>query len=159
MRPGEKEMPDRKRTLWDLFKLTERGHLKSTFFLYSFALGFLDLAICFFSYFLLLEPLDSLLAGAPLWLVNMVEGAVPAGVATLFCLAPGLFARDRRLGPAGFLWMLFYLGVMVAAVLAILDGPDRSAFLELCGMYLWAPVVLGGVGSVLVWQWRKKREQ
>lgn len=148
----------KKRTIWDLFSVMENGRLKSTFLMYSFALGFVDLAVYFLAYLLLLDPLEALLGGLPVWLVNAAEGFLPAAAGTALCIIPCFTAKDKRVCPAGFLWMTLYLVIMLAVMLVTLEAADRSFFLRIYGMFVWAPVLLGCGSSVAIWLRQGRRD-
>ena len=92
---------------WGAFQMTENGRVKSTILLYSFCLCWVLLAV-YGGCFALLNPwLDGLLSGSalPVWLISLVEALAPAAAGTAAASLVWLLPGDKRLLPAGYLWL------------------------------------------------------
>ncbi len=143
-----------KRSFWDFFSVAEGGRLKDTFLLYSFVLGFVDLGCYLACYALLLGPIDRILPpGMPTMLKNLLETLLPSAVGTGFCLLFYRWVRDKRLVPAGYVWMTVYIVTTAAMMRFILPPSQWTDFLTLLAMFATAPVLLGGTCALLVY-WR-----
>lgn len=130
-----------------MFSLMENGHLKSTLLMYSFALSFVFLAIYVLMYFLLLQPLDALLAGhAETGIINLIESFVPSLLASLVCLLSFLIVREKKIIPIAFVFILIYaLGILFLILFG--EGSDGS-LLHIFALFVPIPVLLGCVSSV-----------
>ncbi|NLO85758.1 MAG: hypothetical protein GX096_10075 [Clostridiales bacterium] len=150
-----------KRSIWDFFSVMKDGRLKSTFLIYSFTLGFVFLAFYLLCYVFLLGPIDGLLAvSMPLLMKNLVEALIPTIAGTVLCLAFHLWVKDKRIVPAGYLWLSIYMIVLLLLILAVLDSADRVDFLRLYAMFVPLPIILGGGTSFIIYKrYCKKRNE
>jgi hypothetical protein len=165
--PVENENFDQKVTrvadsFWGAFQMTENGRVKSTLLLYSFCLCWVFIAVYGASFALLLDPLDAMMAGAPVLAVNLVEALVPSALGTAVCgLSCVLFRGDRRLMPAAYLWVTALLLACFIVLLCLLHGEGEAQLLVLqfFGMFALPPVLLGGGLSAFLYyrHWKHHR--
>lgn len=147
-------------SFWGAFQMTENGKVKSTILLYSFCLCWVLAALYGGCFALLTRPLDALLAGAGLSvpLVNVIEALVPAiagtAVASLVWLLPG----DKRLLPAGYLWLTLLMLACLIALVIMMGLESAGLILQFFGMFVLAPLVLGLGSSLLAYYlyWKKR---
>ena len=145
---------------WGAFQMTENGRVKSTILLYSFCLCWVLLAL-YGGCFALINPwLNALLtaSGTPIWLINLIEALAPAvagtAVASLVWLLPG----DKRLLPAGYVWLTLLLLACLIALLILMGWKSAGLVLQFFGMFVLAPLVLGLGSSLLAYYlyWKKR---
>jgi hypothetical protein len=146
---------------WGMFQLTENGRPKSTLLLYSFCLCWVFLAIYGIAFALLIDPLDSLLSGAPVLVVNLVEALVPTVVSTAICSLSWFLSRtEKRLMPAAYLWMFVLALACLITLLILLRGEQgtQALVLQFFAMFILGPVLLGGGLSMFLYyrHWKKR---
>lgn len=144
-------------SFWGAFQMTENGKVKSTLLLYSFCLCWVFIAVYCGCYALLNPPLDRLLAGAPVPLVSLIEALVPSALGTALCCLVWLLPSDKRLLPAGYLWMALLLLACLAALMVLMGWENVPWILQFFGMFALAPILLGGGLSLLLYYryWKK----
>ena len=147
---------------WGAFQMTENGRVKSTILLYSFCLCWVLLAV-YGGCFALLNPwLDGLLSGSalPVWLISLVEALAPAAAGTAAASLVWLLPGDKRLLPAGYLWLTLLMLACVIALLALLNGERGAQILALrfFGMFVLIPLIMGDGMSILLFYryWKHK---
>jgi hypothetical protein len=146
---------------WGMFQFTENGRPKSTLLLYSFCLCWVFLAIYGAAFALLIDPLDALVSGAPVLVVNLVEALVPTVVSTAVCALSWFLSKtEKRLMPAAYLWMLLLaLACFITLLILLRDERDAQALvLQFFAMFVLAPVLLGGGLSMFLYyrHWKKR---
>ncbi len=132
----------KKKSFWELFTLTENGHLKSTALMYAFALSFLYIGIYVLAYMLLLGPLNVVLAPRfSVGVVNFLESVLPSLLATAVCMVPFFFIREKRIVPMAYAFILLYAVVVLIVILmgAEKDDPLLSVYL----LFVPAPAIIG----------------
>lgn len=145
-------------SFWSIFLFTKDGKIKSTLLIYSFSFSVLCLAIYFVAYLLMLDGLDSILAGKmSTWLVNLIESLAPALVGTLFCNVFHFPIKDKRIIPAAYIWLiLFGVGMTIAIVLGM-PADERILAFSFLMMVVPAPILTGTAFSFfLFFRHRKK---
>ena len=147
---------------WGAFQMTENGRVKSTILLYSFCLCWVLLAV-YGGCFALLNPwLDSLLSGSalPVWLISLVEALAPAAAGTAAASLVWLLPGDKRLLPAGYLWLTLLMLACLIALLILLKGEQGAQILALqfFGMFVLVPLIMGDGMSILLFYryWKHK---
>ncbi len=145
---------------WGAFQMTENGRVKSTILLYSFCLCWVLLAL-YGGCFALLNPwLDAWLqgAGAPTLLISLAEALVPAAVGTAVASLAWLLPGDKRLLPAGYIWLTLLILACLIALVIMMGWKDMGLILQFFGMFTLAPLVLGLGSSLLVYYriWKKR---
>ena len=124
---------------WGAFQMTENGRVKSTILLYSFCLCWVLLAV-YGGCFALLNPwLDGLLSGSALhvWLISLVEALAPAAAGTAAASLVWLLPGDKRLLPAGHLWLARLVRACLFGLVLCRGGGNVVASKPFC---------VGGVG-------------
>lgn len=157
----DRERAGKAERFWQAFQLTENGRVKSTLLLYSFFLSMVFLAVYFAAYLFLLEPLHTVVGGAPTAVVHLVEALVPAVAGTAVCALTWLLPlEERRLMPAAYLWLLALALACLAAMLLMMQGDAQAQllFLEFFVLSVPAPILLGGVLSAFLYQ-REQRHR
>lgn len=147
-------------SFWGAFRMTENGRVKSTLLLYSFCLCWVLLAL-YGGCFALFNPwLDGLLAqsGLPVWLVSAIEALVPSVVGTAVASLVWLLPGDKRLLPAGYIWLTLLLLACLIALIIMMGRESVGLILQFFGMFVLAPLVLGLGTSLLVFYlyWKKR---
>ena len=145
---------------WGAFQMTENGRVKSTLLLYSFCLCWVLLALYGGCYALINPWLDSLLrdTGAPVLAISFLEALVPSlagtAVAHLVWLLPG----DKRLLPAGFIWLTLLMLACLIALMILMGWDGIGLVLQFFGMFVLAPLALGLGSSLLAYYlyWKKR---
>ena len=147
---------------WGAFQMTENGRVKSTILLYSFCLCWVLLAV-YGGCFALLNPwLDGLLSGSalPVWLISLVEALAPAAEGTAAASLVWLLPGDKRLLPAGYLWLTLLMLACLIALLILLKGEQGAQILALqfFGMFVLVPLIMGDGMSILLFYryWKHK---
>ena len=132
--------------------------MKSTLLLYSFCLCWVFIAVYGAAFALLVTPLHGLIGGAPVLAVNLIEALVPAGLGTAVCALSWLLPGDKRLMPCAFLWVALLMLACLIALLIMLRGEATALVLQFFGMFVLAPVLLGGGSSMLLYYryWKKQ---
>ncbi len=139
---------------WSAFQMTENGKVKSTLMLYSFCLCWVFIAVYAAAFFLLLDPLDALVSGAPGIVVHVVEAVVPALVGAVVCALPWPLLKEKRILPASYTWMfLLSMACLIAMLVMMKDEPEaRGLFLQFFVQAVPAPVLLGGGLSAVLYR-------
>jgi len=144
---------------WGAFQMTENGRVKSTILLYSFCLCWVLLAV-YGGCFALLNPwLDGLLSGSalPVWLISLVEALAPAAAGTAAASLVWLLPGDKRLLPAGYLWLTLLMLACLVALIILMGLENTGWVLQFFGMFVLAPLALGvGSSMLLYYQYWKK---
>jgi len=146
------------KSFWGAFQMTENGKVKSTLLLYSFCLCWVLLLVYGGCLTLLIGPLDAMLEGLPVAVVNLVEALVPAvagtAVASLVWLLPG----DKRLLPAAYLWLALLMLACLIALIVMMGLENAGLVLQFFGMFVLAPLALGLGTSVSAYYlyWKKR---
>ena len=145
-------------SFWGAFQMTENGKVKSTLLLYSFCLSWVLLAL-YGGCFALFSPLlDSALQGLPVGLINVVEALVPAVAGTAVAFLAWLLPGDKRLLPAGYLWLTLLMLACLIALIIMMGLESAGLILQFVGMFVLAPLALGLSASLLAYyQYWKKR--
>lgn len=132
-------------SFWNIFLFTKDGRIKSTLVIYSFCLSILFLVIYILAYLLLLDGLDSLLAGKmPTWLVNLLESVIPALIGSMLCCLPHFALKEKKLIPLAYTWLLLYAVGAVIYILAGLPAEDRWIAMGLILLVVPSTLILGG---------------
>lgn len=148
-------------SFWSAFQIVENGKVKSTLLLYSFCLCWLFIAIYAAAFVLLVDPLYALTTGAPTVVGNLVGSLVPAVIGTAVCSLSWFLSRtEKRLMPAAYIWLALLMLACLITLLILLNG-EREAqglVLQFFGMFVLAPVVLGGGLSMFLYYryWKNK---
>lgn len=148
-------------SFWSAFQMTENGKVKSTLLLYSFCLCWVFIAVYGVLFFFLLDPLDALTAGLPVFAVNLVEALVPTVAGAAICSLTWFLSRtEKRLLPAAYLW-LFLLMLACLITLLIYSNGEREVqlmILQVFGMFVLPPLVLGGGSAMFLYYryWKNK---
>ena len=138
------------RHFWDLFALTENGHLKNTTLMYAFALSFLFIFIYGVAYFALLQPLDRMLAGNfSVRLVNIIESAVPSLAATTLCMCAFMIIQEKKIIPLAYAFVFVYAVVILVIILA--DQGTADPLLQVYLLFVPIPVIMGCAASALIY--------
>lgn len=145
---------------WGAFQMTENGRVKSTILLYSFCLCWVLLAV-YGGCFALLNPwLDGLLSGSalPVWLISLVEALVPAAAGTAVASLAWLLPSDKRLLPAGYLWLTLLMLACLIGLIMLMGWENAGLVLQFFGMFVLAPLALGLGSSLLAYYlyWKKR---
>nr|WP_325294588.1 hypothetical protein [uncultured Oscillibacter sp.] len=145
---------------WGAFQMTENGRVKSTILLYSFCLCWVLLAL-YGGCFALLNPwLDGLLSGSglPVWLISLVEALVPAAAGTAAASLVWLLPSDKRLLPAGYLWLTLLMLACLIGLIMLMGWENAGLVLQFFGMFVLAPLALGLGSSLLAYYlyWKKR---
>ena len=81
---------------WSIFLFTKNGRVKSTFIVNSFSLSILFLAVYGLCYFMLIDPLNSLVsAHLSTSLASLVESLVPALIGSVLCCSLFFVIKDK----------------------------------------------------------------
>ncbi len=146
---------------WGAFQMTENGKVKSTILLYSFCLCWVLLAL-YGGFFALFTPwLNGLLTASgdiPIWLINLIEALVPAIAGTAVASLVWLLPSDKRLLPAGYIWLALLLLACLIALIILMGWESTGLILQFFGMFALAPLTLGLGTSLLAYYlyWKKK---
>lgn len=149
-----------KNKFMSMFKLVEDGKLKSTYLLYAFSISFVFLVVYVVSYMLLLKPLDQWLTGRmSTFAINCIESILPALLGTVLCMLPQAVAKNKRLIPGAYVFLLIYAVALLGGILLIPDAQERSTFLTVYAMSIPAPVLLGNVCAFASLAWFDKKNR
>ena len=148
-------------SFWGAFQMTENGKVKSTLLLYSFCLCWVFIAVYGALFFFLLDPLNALTSGLPVFAVNLVEALVPAVTGAAICsLAWFLSRTEKRLLPAAYSWLLLLMLACLITLLVYSNGERevQLLILQFFGMFVLPPVFLGGGLSIFLYYryWKNK---
>ena len=117
---------------WNIFLFTKNGKVKSTLIVNSFSLSILFLVIYGLSYFMLIDPLNDLISThISTSLASLVESLVPALLGSALCCSFFFIFKDKRLVPAGYIWLLLFSLFTFFYLLFSLQSHDRNTFLSL----------------------------
>lgn len=146
-----KERGDR---FWGAFLFTKDGKVKSTLLLYSFCLCVVFAAVYAASYVIFVNLLHPLLEGASVATINFVEAAVPTLVGTAVCSLSWLLP-EKRMMLASYLWLAVLAIACLVAMMIILGGDAQAQmlFLQFFGLFVPAPILLGG--GLSLWLYRR----
>lgn len=146
-----KERGDR---FWGAFLFTKDGKVKSTLLLYSFCLSVVYVAVYAAAYVIFVTLLHPILEGAPVAVVNFVEAAVPTVVGTAVCALAWLLP-EKRMMLSAYLWLAVLAIACMVAMLIILGGDAQAQllFLQFFGLFVPAPILLGG--GLSLWLYRR----
>ena len=143
---------------WGAFQMTENGKVKSTLLLYSFCLCWVLLAL-YGGCFALFNPwLDRLLQGLPVWQISLAEALVPAVAGTAAASLVWLLPGDKRLLPAGYIWLALLTLACLIALIIMMGWANTGWILQFFGMFMLAPLALGLGSSLLAYHlyWKKR---
>ena len=137
--------------------LTEEGKPKSAALLYSFCLSLLFIVIYFFSYFLLIDPLENLFADSSTQLRYVVQVIIPAIIGSVPCvLLSYAFKNDNvNLVPAAYRWMAFGWVLLMFLGIFYFDADDYVSFFSIFGITGLLSVICGGFASGRIYRSRK----
>lgn len=137
--------------------LTEEGKPKSATLLYSFCLSLLFIVIYFFSYFLLIDPLENLFPGSSTQLRYVMQVIVPAIIGSIPCvLLSYAFKNDNiNLVPAAYRWMGFGWIVLMFLGIFYFDASDYVSFFSIFGITGLLSVICGGFAAGKIYRGRK----
>ena len=146
-----KERGDR---FWGAFLFTKDGKVKSTLLVYSFCLSMVFVVIYAAAYVSLINLLHPMLEGAPTAWINFVEAAVPTLVGTAVCCF-AWFLPEKRMLLSAYLWLAALAVACLVAMLIILGGDFQAQmlFLQFFGLFVPAPILLGG--GLSLWLYRR----
>ena len=149
MSDGTNEKPP-KRKFWQNLLIMDSGDLKRLLSLSSMMLSFALIIVYIVSYLLLMPLLDRIFGQGPVILANLLESLIPALAATAVIMLTWPIFRDKRVLPAAFLWMTFFILLLFITVLIALrnDAAARNAFLYTC---LWDVLPSLIIGNLAVW--------
>ena len=150
-----KERGDR---FWGAFLFTKDGKVKSTLLLYSFCLCVVFVAVYAVAYVVFVNRLHPFLEGASVAVINFVEAAVPTLVGTAVCSLAWLLP-EKRMMLASYLWMAVLAIASMVAMLVILWGDTQAQvlFLQFFGLFVPAPILLGGGLSLWLYHRYQRR--
>jgi hypothetical protein len=157
--PSEPRLNQKKNSFWDMFRFIKNGKPQSTVILMTFSYSLLFLAVYAIAYFFLIDLVEHLLGGNPVWLANLLESLVPAIAGAAVCALPMTFAKEKQYIPMGYVWLILYaLAALIGMLVLLRDDADaRDLFLRLFAMTVPAPLLLGGGLAVgLYRRWRKR---
>ena len=145
---------DRGDRFWGAFLFTKDGKVKSTLLLYSFCLSVVFAVVYVAAYVIFVNLLHPMLEGAPAWLINLVEAAVPTVVGTAVCALAWLLP-EKRMMLSAYLWLAVLAVACLVAMLVILGGDAQAQilFLQFFGLFVPAPILLGG--GLSLWLYRR----
>ena len=143
---------------WGAFQMTENGRVKSTILLYSFCLCWVLLALYGGCYALLIDPLEAMLQGAPVPLVNLAETLVPSLAGTAAASLVWLLPGDKRLLPAAYIWLALLLLACLISLMILMGLESAGLILQFFGMFVLAPLLRGLGSSLLAYYlyWKKR---
>ena len=146
-------------SFWGAFQMTENGKVKSTLLLYSFCLCWVFIAIYGVLFFFLLDPLDALTTGLPVFAVNLVESLVPTVIGAAVCSLTWFLSKtEKRLLPAAYLWVFLLMLACLITLLIDTDSEQAHMILQVFGMFVLPPLVIGGGSSIFLFYryWKNK---
>lgn len=147
---------------WQAFRLTENGHVKSTLMLNSFCLSFVYLLVYAAAFFLLIDPLHTLLSSSPTWLENLASAILPALLGTAVCSISWLVFKEKRMMLATYLWLLVIAAAAFITMIILLWGEPAEilAFLQFFLLLVPAPLLFGGAAAIFLYNryWKKKHQ-
>ena len=145
---------------WSIFLFTKNGRVKSTFIVNSFSLSILFLAVYGLCYFMLIDPLNSLVsAHVSTSLASLVESLVPALIGSVLCCSLFFVIKDKKLVPAGYVWLLLFSLFAFFYLLFSLAPQDRGTFLSLYALIVPAPLITGGGFSAYLYMKRRRIQE
>ncbi|AEF86799.1 hypothetical protein TREPR_1973 [Treponema primitia ZAS-2] len=137
---------------------TDRGKIKSTFFLSAFSLSMLYAVIFILSYALSAGPVANLVPwDTGNFLAVWLPPSIICIIASAICVIPLFFIRDKRLVPAAFFLLFIYAALIGVFALLHYSPEQRRAAAGLFIMYLFLPVLWGNLISTLVYVFYGKR--
>ena len=142
MRSPEKEdkLSARLGRFWRTLFLTEDGRPKSTVLLYSFALGFVFVAIYVLVFVFLTVPLSKLfrddqpttwivyIFGFPLTWKSLIESVILGLLGSAVCCGLSLLIKERAIPAGAYIWLTVYLVIMLIAMIFIAKDPDAESY-------------------------------
>ena len=139
-----------KRKFWQNLLIMDSGDLKRLLSLSSMMLSFVLIIVYIVFYLLLMPLLDRIFGQGPVILANLLESLIPALAATATIMLTWPVFRDKRVLPAAYLWMTFFILLLFITVLIALrnDTSARDAFLYTC---LWEVLPSLIIGNLAVW--------
>lgn len=148
-------------SFWSAFQMTENGKVKSTLLLYSFCLCWVFIAVYGALFYFLLDPLDALTTGLPVFAVNLIEALVPTVAGAAVCSLTWFLSRtEKRLLPAAYLWVLLLMLACLITLLIYSNGERevQLLILQVFGMFVLPPLVVGGGSSIFLYYryWKNK---
>lgn len=151
----ENQSPKQKNSFLDVFRFTKNGKPQSAALVMTFSYSMLFLAVYLICYFLLIDRINSLLDGQPVWLENLMESLVPAVVGAVLCALPMIWVKEKRYVPMAYVWLGGYAAAAFAAiVIGLRAEPEaRTLFVKLFAMTVLVPLVLGG--GLAGWLYRR----
>ena len=118
--------------------------------MYAFALSFLFIFIYGIAYFVLLQPLDGMLAGRlSVRLVNIIESTVPSLAATVLCMCTFIVIQEKKIIPLAYAFIFVYAVVILIIILA--DQGTEDPMLQAYLLFVPIPVVMGCAASALIY--------
>ena len=147
---------------WSAFRLTENGKVKSTLLLNSFCLSFLFALVYAAAFYLMIDPLHSILGGLPPFLENLAESVLPAMLGTAVCSISWLIFKEKRMMLASYIWLLVIALAALITMIILLWGESAQivAFLHVFLMLVLAPLLLGSAVAVYLYSryWKRKHQ-
>lgn len=137
--------------------LTEEGKPKSATLLYSFCVSLLFIVIYFFSYFLMIDPLENLFSGASTQARYAVQVVIPAIVGSIPCalLSYAFKEEKKNIVPSAFRWMGFgWIALMILGIF-FFDPGDYISFFSIFGITGFLSVICGGFAAGRIYRSRK----
>ena len=150
-------MTQKKHSFRDLFSMVKDGKLKSTFFMYSFALSFLFLIVYGVSYLYLIDPIENLFRSSPVWLKALMESFLPALAATIVCVGCQCVAKNKRIAAAALVWLSLYALLTWILMLCTLEAEEYRMFIQLFLSVIPFPLLLGGGATISIMLLTNKR--
>lgn len=158
----ERRQSERAEKFWSAFRLTENGHVKSTLMLNSFCLSFVFALVYVAAFYLMIDPLHTILSGFPPVVENIAESVLPAALGTGVCSISWLIFGEKRMMLASYIW-LFVISLAAFITMIILlwgESAQIIAFLHVFLMLISAPLLLGcSVAIYLYYRYWKRKQQ
>jgi hypothetical protein len=108
-----------------------------------------------------MEPLDNVFNGMenkwPVWVISLIESAVPSVAGTLFICIFFFVFKEKRIVPISYLW-LSVLAVFISIYVLVTTADEaRDIMLALVEWYFIPPVILGIIASFSLYFRHKKK--
>ncbi len=94
----------------------------------------------------------------PVWLISLVEALAPAAAGTAAASLVWLLPGDKRLLPAGYLWLTLLMLACLIGLIMLMGWENAGLVLQFFGMFVLAPLALGLSSSLLAYYlyWKKR---
>lgn len=135
---------ERSKKFWKSFLFTEDGKPKSGFFIYTFCLSFLMLAIYLVAFNYVTEWLTPVFEPLPVPLSNLLISLASSCCGIAVSVGLHYLFTDKRLMFGTHLWLALYAVASLIAMAFLLRGTGSyGVFLVFFGWFVVIPVILG----------------